>query len=130
MINFLISTLVVSGIAVLWRALRMRHAGLVAFLRKYLGFYATAFLCGFCFTFWVSFFYLLVFNPLESWVLPFRYIPSGPIVSFLHFLCSWMALGFVSVTFRFVFVLLKESVDHFTHHINPNPNHSHEGHNH
>ena len=127
--SFILSSFVVAGIAVLWRALRMRHAGLVKFLRKYLGFYATAFLCGFCFTFWVSFFYLLVFNPLSWWELPFRYEVADNVYLVIHFLCSWMALGFTSVTLRFIFVLLKESVDHFTHHINPNPNHSH-NHNH
>jgi len=125
LINFSLSSFVVAGIAILWRALRMRHGELVKFLRKYLGFFATALLCGFCFTYWTAFFFLLFFNPLQAWQLPLRYGFEGEFYSLLHFLCSWMALGFVSVTLRFIFVLLKESVDHFTHHINPNPNHQH-----
>ena len=128
LLNFFLSSLVVAGIAVLWRALRMRHGNLVKFLRKHLGSFATAFLCGFCFTYWVSFIYLLFFNPLTDWQLPLRYNFPTNIETFILFLCSWMALGFVSVTFRFIFVLLKETVDHFTHHINPNPNHTHEHH--
>ncbi len=128
LINFFLSSFVVAGVSVLWRAIRMRHGAVVKFLRTKFGFFATAFLCGFCFTYWTAFVYLLVFNPLKPWAFPFRFPLPLPLQSTIEFLASWMALGFVAVSFRFIFVLLKELVDHFTHHINPNPNHTHEHH--
>ena len=126
LLNFFLSSFTVAGISVIWRELRMRHGGIVKFLKQKLGFLSTALLCGTCFTYWTSFVYLLIFNPLKDWQLPLRYILPLSLMTLLHFLCSWMALAFLAIFFRFSFVLLKETVDHFTHHINPNPNHTHE----
>lgn len=119
LIDFLFSSLVVAGIAILWRALRMRHKIFARFFKKHLGFFSTAILCGFCFTYWTSFFFLLIFNPLSEWMPPMRHNLPDNIETIFHFLMSWMALSFAAVTLRFMFALLLEAVDHYTHNLHP-----------
>ncbi len=55
-------------------------------------------LCGVCFVFWSTLVFLLVFSP------------GGGI---LNFFVSWFSIGFTAVSFRFLFVLIKELADHY-----------------
>jgi len=89
-----------------------------------MGFYAPAFLCGTCFTYWSALAYVLIANPLAGWQMPVaNYIPLM-LIPAIKFLASWMALGFSALFFRFALVLMNETVDHFTHNLNPSGGHA------
>ncbi len=125
LLNFFLSSLVVAGISVLWRGVRTRHNAVRQFFKKFLGFYAPAFLCGTCFTYWIALVYVIVANPLGSWQMPIAgYMPVA-IIPIITFIASWMALGFSALFLRFALVLMNETVDHFTHNLNPRGGHGH-----
>jgi hypothetical protein len=123
--NFFISSLIVAGISVLWRGIRTRHKAVRIFFKKQCGFYAPAILCGTCFTYWSALLLILIANPLANWHMPIAgYVPFQ-LAAFITFFACWMALGFSALFLRFALVLMNETVDHFTHNLNPRGGHGH-----
>jgi hypothetical protein len=111
--DYLLSVLAIAGVAVLWRNLREDLPKLEAFIGKFPWLFRKSLRCGYCSTMWISFAFLLAFDPLRAW-LPAARLPEG-----LHapaaFLLHWMALGFGSVALRFKYVLWQEGVHDLLH---------------
>ncbi len=68
--------------------------------------------CGFCFTYWASLAATLLFDPLAPWHPPLRSAALAHTEPLVHVALSWMLIGFVAITFRFLFVVIQELVDY------------------
>lgn len=107
LIDLFLSSFTIAGIAVIWRNWLHDHPAWKEYIQKYLkGFYKVL-LCGSCFTYWISLLFLLIHNPLQSWIL------EEPII--FKMAASWMALAFLSVSLRFLYVLIQENVHRLVH---------------
>ncbi len=121
--DYIFSILTIAGIAVLWRNLLHDLPKLKQFTHSLPWFFRKALNCGFCFTFWISLFFVIIFNPLHDWLPPFRfYIPYSFL---LNILCSWMTVGIGAVIIRFGYVALQELVHYQVHELNREEGHSH-----
>ncbi len=121
MLSLIQSSLIISSIAILWRSTLNKNDNLGAYLRNFFPvFLGTALTCGLCFTYWISLFFVLVFNPLPLNFFEFNYNNNF----FTHIFFSWMNIGFVSLFLRFLFAFLQEKVNYF-HSLNNNGKHKH-----
>ncbi len=119
-------SLSVAGAAVLWRNILRDWPALSQFLRNHTHPLVNKSLqCGFCFTYWIGLIAVTIMNPLSVWAVPFRFYINPLFSRGIHFILSWMIVGIISVTVRFFYVILQETVHYFVHHINPDPNHHH-----
>ncbi len=105
--------MLIAGLAVFWRAVHSRHPVIENFIKKSMGFYSPILLCGVCFVFWSTFIFLWIFNPLLDLPLEARFDIPDFLLDIFNFIISWMAIGFMAVTFRFGFVVIKELADHY-----------------
>lgn len=105
--NLLIYAFVVASLSILWRSTLNKIPNSREKIKEKLPFpFGTAITCGLCFTYWVAFFVVLVFNPFSG--ENFFYEDIGIIATFF---LSWMMLGLPSVFIRFLFALLQEKVN-------------------
>lgn len=103
--EILFTTTAVAGGAVLWRNWLEHHENWKNYLKKKLGVFNKALLCGSCFTYWLALFALLINNPFE------QNIKSD----FLFFFASWMSIAYIAVLMRFSYILIQESVSEKVH---------------
>src|SRR3989344_5881101 len=104
-LSIFIISVSIASIGTIWKSLIRDIPSLKNFLKRVLpSLVSQAVFCGFCMTFWISLFTVLIFNPLASWVLPFRFpISNLFVINFFHFIFSWMTIGGVAWFFRFLF---------------------------
>lgn len=119
-INYFLSIVSIAGVAVLWRNLLRDLPHLKKFVRSLPNLLSRALLCGFCFTYWFSFLFLFIFNPLTGWEAPFRDFLPIYFYPALTFLFSWLAISFGAVFLRFLYAFLQERLNqilgHTPHH--------------
>lgn len=72
--------------------------------------------CSFCFTFWISSLFVLIFNPLNDWLPLFRFHFLNNFNLFISIFFSWMVIGSGSWIVRFVMDELQLLV-HYQNHI-------------
>ena len=106
--NLFLLGFAVAGAAVLWRNLQESSESLRKALGALPALLGKSLTCGSCFTYWLSLFAVILFDPLSGWTL-------SNINELIHVLLSWFALAFVSVTFRFAYVAIQELVNYQTH---------------
>ncbi len=106
------SALVVSAISILWRSTLKKKPKLTENIKKTFPFFlGTAITCGLCFTFWVTFFFVIIFNPLPVSFFPFNDFENLLTLFFTHRFLSWMLIGVVALFIRFTYAILEETVD-------------------
>jgi|GEM_PF-2913572 len=120
LIALFLSSFSVAGTAILWRKILADHVRLKKYMQDRFGKFSQAFLCGSCFTYWLSLLFILTFDPLAEWT---ALNPSTAGAALAHIFLSWMALSTVSLIFRFGFVMIQEVVHHQVHHLH-DKNHS------
>ncbi len=115
------SSLIIASLTILWRSTLNKNDKLGPYLRKaFPVFLGTALTCGLCFTYWITLFFSLIFNPL-----PLEFFIFNSKNNFLiHIFFSWMSIGFVALVFRFSFALIQEKVNYY-HSLNNDGEHKH-----
>jgi len=114
----------IAGLAVLWRQFLNDHPVLKSRLATFPHNIGRTLLCGSCFTYWLSLAYLFFFNPIPSTLFVPR-TSFGNITPILIFLFSWMALSWLSLVFRFSYVMIQELVAHAVHNWKGEKHHHH-----
>ena len=118
-VDFILTSFTVAGIAVLWRSFLYDSAALRDGIRARLPkFFAKALTCGMCFTYWLSLLVVVVFDPLGGWLPPLRFGVAPWAYAPLQITVSWMAIGMLSVFIRFSYAALSELVHYQVHHVN------------
>ena len=103
--NLFLTCTIISAIALLWRVFSKETIiekaidGLPHLIKKPLT-------CGVCFTFWLSFFCNLIFNPV-LWNISAN--------SLINFLAHWMITGMVSVSIYYIFLTFYEGSHYLAH---------------
>jgi hypothetical protein len=124
------SALIISAISILWRSTLKKKPAMSEKLKKTFPFFlGTAITCGLCFTFWVSFFFVLIFNPIPQTFFSFNNFENLSVVFFSHRFLSWMILGVVALFIRFTYAILEETVDKLNE-LNGHSHHHHHTHDH
>lgn len=108
LLDLFLSALAVASLAVLVRNLLYNFPKAQTLLPR-------AITCGFCFTYWLSLVYVVFFDPLAGYL-------QNP---FIQFVFSWLVLAFVTVVFRFSYVVIQETVNYFVHTLNARPHGHH-----
>lgn len=112
MLTLFQSSLIIASIAILWRSTLNKNKNISIFLKKYFpNFLHTALTCGLCFTYWVTLFFVLFFDPLPVEFFVFNDFTCCQTRYTSHLFLSWMFIGFSSVSFRFLYVFLQEKVN-------------------
>ncbi len=113
----------ISGISVLWRKLLIDFPRLDYFLEHKLSLLGHALRCGFCYTYWLSLFAVLYFQPLEFVT---KFLDEMTNLDYiLSYVLSWMAIAFLTQSLRFVFIILQQLLVYFLHVLNVNLEHKH-----
>lgn len=106
--EFIFSTLSIAGFAVIWRNWINDHLKYKNAIEKILGSYKKILLCGSCFTYWVALIVTIINNPLKD-------LWRDSDKKIFYFIASWMAIAYVSVFLRFLYVLIQENVHNLMH---------------
>ena len=115
--DIFLSVCAIAGTAVLWRNWIEQHPRTKSNIEKKLGGMSPLLLCGSCFTYWLALGTTIIHAPLGGWAATF---PSA-IPPLLAVGIQWMALGYLSVLFRFSYVLIQEYTSILVH----NHDHTH-----
>lgn len=113
MTNILISSMVISAVALLWRIFSREEfiapkiEALPYLIRKPLT-------CGVCFSFWMSLLYIISFRPSFSGVSISAQM-SPKCLFLTKFFTDWMILGMSSVFILYVFLTFWEGSHYFSH---------------
>jgi hypothetical protein len=115
-LNLIMTGLAIGSFAVIWRKLlndapRLRN-GIKAHIPYPI---SRALTCGFCFTYWLSLVSLIIFNPLNGWLPPLQSVIPSTLIPFIYLSVSWMTLGFISLLWRSLFVIIQEFIDYEMH---------------
>ena len=87
------SSLVVAGVALLWRNFRYDNENPANIYINRLNYWLRKpITCGLCFTYWVALVFVIFFNPLMGWLPPLRF-ELGSLQSPFVFGVSWMVVG-------------------------------------
>lgn len=106
------SSLVISSIALLWRSTLTKNKNMGKYLKNIFPiFLGKALTCGLCFTYWVALFFALFYEPINFAFFQFNNFENFIIKYISHVFLSWMLVGFISVSLRFLFVFLQEKVN-------------------
>ena len=108
MFEYFISIATIAGFTIIWRNWLEDHESWKNFIQNNLSFIGKAFLCGSCFTYWMSLLYVLCIKPIAN-------IFSVSFSTYIFF--SWMAISYGSVLLRFFYVMIQEVVHYQMHHI-------------
>ncbi|MEK7649682.1 MAG: hypothetical protein AAB367_01830 [Patescibacteria group bacterium] len=100
-INILVSLLAVSGIGALWSTFLHDSPRAKATVKK-IYFVGSALTCRLCSTFWLSFFFLLAFNPWGDINIPLRLPLPDILANPAYFFVLWMAFGALAMLTRFL----------------------------
>lgn len=117
LIQLLITSLFVAGIAVCWRNLQTDLNALSSALSKLPYLLRKPLTCGFCFTFWAALATALIANPLAGvsglWQtsVPAAWQPLADLF------VGWVVVGMLAVIIRFGYVVLQELVHYQVHHL-------------
>lgn len=122
---FIIIILGISGLSVLWRKILIDFPKLDAFLQSWLGPIGYALICGFCYTYWLSLFAVLLFGPAELLASNIFFSSPGVFKELILIGISWMAIAFCAQTLRFIFVILQQLLVYFLHILNVDLEHKH-----
>jgi hypothetical protein len=106
--ELLFTTSAIAGGSVLWRNWLEHHEEWKNYIKKTLGSLDKVLLCGSCFTYWLSLFALYFINPFYEFSEKFN-------SKIIFFIASWMALSYLSVFLRFVYILIQETVSEKVH---------------
>lgn len=109
--NIFFSVCAIAGTAVLWRNWIEQHPQAKSHIEKTLGRMSPVLLCGSCFTYWLAGALTIIHTPLAPWVGT----SLQPLPHIVAFGMQWMALGYLSVLFRFSYVLIQEHVGMIVH---------------
>lgn len=112
-VTYFISAAALACFAVLWRNWLEDHPNWKMWLANNLGAVAKAMTCGSCFTAWITLLFVLIFNPLNSFLI--SVVPFANIFAVASYAIQWMALGWGALTFRFFYVALQEAVSIMVH---------------
>lgn len=124
--TIIISSLVVASLSILWRSTLNKIPHSREKIKKALPFFfGTAITCGLCFTYWLAFFFVIMFNPFSPELFPFNNFESVFIKKAAHFLISWMIIGLPAVFLRFLFALIQEKVNYMNEINGHGHHHSH-----
>ncbi len=108
LIDAILSALAIAGTSALWRNLQEDIPAITQTLEKYVPWpLRQSLTCGFCFTYWLSLFFLVFSNPFHAWTVPLR-ISFGPLSSLITLGIEWMALAISAAFVRFAYVNLQE----------------------
>lgn len=113
--DFLLSAMAVAGLAVLWRNWLADHPHWQDWLENHFKNSHKALTCGSCFTYWLSLVFTITAKPLAGW-MPFH--SWWPI----NLAAQWLALAWLSVFLRFLYIALQELVSYQVHNLK---NHTH-----
>jgi hypothetical protein len=112
-INIIFSSLCIAGIAIIWREVLMQNPNIKEWILRFIPFpFGKAITCGFCFTYWLSLFVVVCIDPLSGWLPPFRFPVYSFFVPFVQILSSWMIIGTIALTLRFLNIFIHEII-HF-----------------
>jgi hypothetical protein len=119
MVAYLIlPALCIASVAVLVRNTIESVPRLETMIKKTLGRASRAVTCGFCFTYWLAFFYVWFFgSPHRYFTFSFR---------LFDLIFQWLILAFVAVVFRFGYVAIQELVNYQVHQLNVKRFHHHD----
>lgn len=120
--DFFIASLSLAGATVLWRNWIADHPSWKKAIQKHMKGFQKMLLCGSCFTYWLSLAYLILFQPLATWTPVARLDLPEQVTAVIVFLINWMALSWMAVTLRFLYVIIQELVSMLVHKVNE---HSH-----
>lgn len=106
--SYILSVFSIAGFTVLWRKILHDFPVIGEQLSLRLPVVGKAFTCGLCFTYWISLFFVLWYNPVPNW--------TGTLFAF-HLFLSWMVVAFGAVFLRFLYVSIQELVHYQVHHL-------------
>ena len=102
----------VAGAAVLWRNWLEDHKNFKSWIVSSLGGLHKAVTCGSCFTYWLALLFTIIIAPLVYWTP----LTNTSFISFIvNTFLQWMALAWLSVFFRFLYVSIQELVNYQVH---------------
>jgi hypothetical protein len=111
--NLALTGLAIGSVSVIWRKLLNDLPRLRKNISEHVPYpISRALTCGFCFTYWLSLESLIIFNPLNGWLPPLQAIVPAQLSLFIYICFSWMALGFVALLWRSLFVIIQELIDY------------------
>lgn len=117
LLDFFLSSLVLAGLGRIWRKLQKDIPGLKPGIHKYIpSLIARALTCSFCFTFWLSLLFVLIFNPLHNWLPTPRFYLTDNTQAILSIFFAWMAVGTGAWIVRFIMDELQHLV-HYQNHV-------------
>lgn len=117
LIDFLFSSLVLAALGRIWKKFLKDFPTLKIFVKNKLPeLISRALCCSFCFTFWISLMFVLLFNPLHDWLPMFRFNYLNNFTFFISIFFSWMILGSGAWIIRFLMDELQLLV-HYQNHI-------------
>jgi len=122
-----ISSSVIASISILWRSTLNKFPKSRSKIKSIFPYFlGTALTCGLCFTYWVAFFFVLIFKPFH--LEDFELIKNlNYFNNLFNFFVSWMILGLIAIFIRFVFAFLQEKVNYMNE---VNGHGHHHGHSH
>ncbi len=110
MLTIIQISFIIASISILWRSTLNKNKKIGKYLKnKFPVFLGTALTCGLCFTYWISLFFILLYQPLDFFM--FNTFDNPTVKHISHTFLSWMFVGFISVFLRFLYVLLQEKVN-------------------
>lgn len=116
-LDFFFSILILAGVGRLWGKTQKDFPALKNFIKtKTPHLVSKAFTCSFCFTFWISLVFVLIFDPLRGWSPLIRVDFLNNFKFIISILCSWMTIGTGSWIMRFIMDELQHLV-HYQNHI-------------
>lgn len=112
--SYFVSATALAGLAVLWRNWLADHPNWTAAIKKIFGPLNKALTCGSCFTFWIALAFVLIFNPLESFLTAL--LPAEILFFKISaYLIQWFSLGWTALFLRFSYVAIQEHVSRTVH---------------
>ena len=120
-----IAALAVVGAAVLWRNWLNDHP---SWKKWFMGLpfrIGHAFLCGSCFTYWLTLIYLIIFAPFRGLELTNAMSLPPALFFWLTQFVFWMVLSWLGLILRFSYVMIQELVAYSVHHWRQDEHHHH-----
>jgi hypothetical protein len=119
-LQLIVTSIFVAGIAVCWRNLQTDLPCLSKLLNELPWGWRKPLTCGFCFTFWVALVTTLIANPLTGVSVSFNANLPASWFFLTDIFVGWVTVGMLAVIVRFGYVVLQELVYYQVHHLRHN----------
>ena len=116
LLNFFFLSLALAGMGKIWSKLQKDFPNFKIFIKKLPSLKSHALCCSFCFTFWLSLLFVLLFNPLNNWIPLPRFDISNEWIVVISIFFSWMIIGTGAWIARFIMDELQLLI-HYQNHI-------------